>query len=203
MEEARTNSTIIIDNRTNIWEYLKRVWDYRRLIKSFTYRDIRIKYAQTYFGILWSVIQAFVGVGIITFFFGYLIKIDTAGVPYFLYAFPGMAAWYFFSYIVGFSGNALVNSQYLIQKVYFPKLILPLSQALVGFVDYFIWILVCLVCVLFSGTTVTFNLFFLPVFMILNLITGLSVAIWLCALTVRFRDLQIIIPYIIDRKSVV
>jgi lipopolysaccharide transport system permease protein len=197
MEYSSIKATCIIDSKTNVWGYLRRVYQYRNLIRSFTYRDIKVKYAQTYLGILWSVFQSLIGVGIITIFFGLIIKIDTGGIPYFLYAFPGMAAWYFFSFLVGYVGNSLQQSQHLIQKVYFPRLIIPLSQSFVGLIDFCIWIAVCLIFVFIFQNPVSLNILLLPVFIILILVTGLSVAIWLSALTVRYRDLQIIIPFII------
>jgi len=191
------DNPVVFTGKTTMRLYLHQVWCYRALIRSFAIRDIKVKYAQTYFGILWSILQAVIGVGIVTFFFGYILKIDTGGIPYFLYAFPGMASWYFFSFLVGYVGSSMQQSQHLIQKVYFPKLVLPLSQSVVGLIDFCIWLAVCLVCLLLFRYPLSWNLIFLPVFMVLNLVTGLSIAIWLSALTVRYRDLQIIMPFII------
>jgi lipopolysaccharide transport system permease protein len=197
MLERPTEHITILEGRTHFIQYLRKVYEYRTLLRSFTLREIKVKYAQTVLGILWSIIQALVGIGIITFFFGYLLKIDTGAVPYPLYAFPGMIAWYYFSFIIGFSGNALLNAQHIIQKIYFPKIILPVAQSLVGLVDFVIWTCVLLVMMIFFQYPVTVNLVFLPVFIILNMLTGLSLAIWLSALTIRFRDLLIFIPYLI------
>lgn len=188
---------ILLTGRTNLSQYLRSLWLYRSLIRSFALRDIKVKYAQTYLGTIWSILQAITGVGIVTFFFGYIIKINTGDIPYFLYVFPGMAAWYFFSFLVGYAGNSLQYSQHLIQKVYFPKLVIPLAQTLVGLADFCIWLATCLFFLIIFRHPISLNLFFLPVYILLNLITGLSVAIWLSALTVRYRDLQIIIPFII------
>lgn len=192
-----TEYKTVLTSRTDLADYLKSIWAYRSLIRSFAVRDIRVKYAQTYLGILWSILQAVIGVGIVTFFFGYIIKINTGDIPYFLYVFPGMASWYFFSFLVGYVGSSMQQSQHLIQKVYFPRLIIPLSQSVVGLIDFCIWIAVCLVFMLIFRNPFSINLVFLPVFIVLNLATGLSVAVWLSALTVRYRDLQIIIPFII------
>jgi len=187
----------VLTSRTDLADYLKSIWAYRSLILSFAIRDIRVKYAQTYLGILWSILQSVIGVGIVTFFFGYIIKINTGDIPYFLYVFPGMASWYFFSFLVGYVGSSMQQSQHLIQKVYFPRLIVPLSQSVVGLIDFCIWIAVCLIFMLIFRNPFSINLIFLPVFIVLNLATGLSVAVWLSALTARYRDLQIIIPFII------
>lgn len=187
----------VLTSRTDLADYLKSIWAYLSLILSFAIRDIRVKYAQTYLGILWSILQSVIGVGIVTFFFGYIIKINTGDIPYFLYVFPGMASWYFFSFLVGYVGSSMQQSQHLIQKVYFPRLIVPLSQSVVGLIDFCIWIAVCLIFKLIFRNPFSINLIFLPVFIVLNLATGLSVAVWLSALTARYRDLQIIIPFII------
>lgn len=187
----------VLTSRTDLADYLKSIWAYLSLILSFAIRDIRVKYAQTYLGILWSILQSVIGVGIVTFFFGYIIKINTGDIPYFLYVFPGMASWYFFSFLVGYVGSSMQQSQHLIQKVYFPRLFVPLSQSVVGLIDFCIWIAVCLIFMLIFRNPFSINLIFLPVFIVLNLATGLSVAVWLSALTARYRDLQIIIPFII------
>ncbi|HOS91658.1 MAG TPA: ABC transporter permease [Prolixibacteraceae bacterium] len=187
----------VLTSRTDLADYLKSIWAYLSLILSFAIRDIRVKYAQTYLGILWSILQSVIGVGIVTFFFGFIIKINTGDIPYFLYVFPGMASWYFFSFLVGYVGSSMQQSQHLIQKVYFPRLIVPLSQSVVGLIDFCIWIAVCLIFMLIFRNPFSINLIFLPVFIVLNLATGLSVAVWLSALTARYRDLQIIIPFII------
>jgi len=187
----------VLTSRTDLADYLKSIWAYLSLILSFAIRDIRVKYAQTYLGILWSILQSVIGVGIVTFFFGFIIKINTGDIPYFLYVFPGMASWYFFSFLVGYVGSSMQQSQHLIQKVYFPRLFVPLSQSVVGLIDFCIWIAVCLIFMLIFRNPFSINLIFLPVFIVLNLATGLSVAVWLSALTARYRDLQIIIPFII------
>jgi lipopolysaccharide transport system permease protein len=187
----------VLTNKTSLRLYLKNLWLFRTLIRSFAIRDIKVKYAQTYLGILWSILQALIGIGIITFFFGNILKINTGKIPYILYVFPGMASWYFFSFLVGYVGNSLQQSQYLIQKIYFPRLILPFSQSITGLIDFSIWIALNIIFVISYQYPLSLNILFLPVFIILNLITGLSVAIWLSALTFRFRDLQIIIPFII------
>jgi len=173
------------------------LYQHKALVRTFVVREIKAKYAQTYLGILWSIIQAVVGLGIITLFFGYLLKIDTGTVPYPVFAFPGMIAWYLFSFIIGYSGSSLIQSRHLVQKLHFPKIILPIAYALVGLVDFIIWTVLLILLMVAMKQPLTVNILALPVFMMLNLLAGLSISIWLSALTVRFRDLLIIIPYII------
>jgi lipopolysaccharide transport system permease protein len=189
--------TVILPGRTCMRDYLAVVFGHRSLIRTFVIREIKAKYAQTYLGIIWSIIQAVVGLSIITFFFGYLMKIDTGLVPYPVFAFPGMIAWYYFSFIIGYSGSSLIQSRHLIQKLNFPKILLPISHALVGLVDFIIWTVLLILLMIILKQPLSFRLLAVPVFILAILVTGLSISVWLSALTVRYRDLLIIIPYII------
>jgi len=177
---------------------LRKIWQYRALLINFTIRDVKTKYAQTKLGILWSLLQAITAGVIIFFFFGCLIKVHIAGdIPYIVYAYPGMMAWYYFSFIISQAGTSLQQSQDIIKKVYFPKLILPLSKSIVGLVDFGIWLFFYFIILIIYKFPVSYHIVFLPVCILLNIITGLSVAIWLSALTVRFRDFYHIIPYLV------
>jgi len=162
----------------------------------FALRDIRTQYAQTKLGIVWSFIQAITAAFIINLFFGILLKVPTPGTPYLIFAFPGMMAWYYFSYILSNSGTSLAQSQQIINKVYFPKLILPFYKTIVGLVEYLIWFVLLLAMLIYYSYPISINIVFLPLCIILNIIAGLSVAIWLCALTVRYRDVFHFIPYL-------
>ena len=174
-----------------------KIWKYRALITAFAKRDIRAQYAQTKLGILWSFIQAITAALIINFFFGVLLKVSIPGIPFIIHAFPGMMAWYYFSYIVNNSGTSLTQSQHIIQKIYFPKLILPLYKAIVGLVEFMIWFVLFIVILIIYRRPLSLNVLLLPVGIIFNIVSGLSIAIWLSALTVRFRDAFHIIPFVI------
>jgi len=118
-------------------------------------------------------------------------------VPYLVFAFPGMIAWYYFSYIISFAGTSLMQSQHIIKKIYFPKLILPFYKTLVGLFDLTLWFIVYIAIVLYYKHPLSINLFFLPVAIALNIIVGLSIALWLSAITVRYRDALLIIPFLV------
>lgn len=165
---------------------------------SLAIRDIKVQYAQTALGFLWSVIQPLTSLLIWTFFFDKLIDVDTGAIPYPLFAFTGMIGWYFFSHIFNHAGTSLVNSQDLIRKIYFPRIILPLSKVLVGMVEFSISLTLLFIMMLIMGVPPTINVLFLPFFILFNIITGLSFGIWLSALTIRYRDFQHIIPYLIN-----
>jgi len=192
------NTFIIQSRKQSLWQYLGRVNQYRHLIISFARRDIKVRYAQTILGVLWSVIQPLTGLVIFTLFFDQLIKIDTNGVPYPVFAFSGMAAWYFFAYIIGAAGTAVFSSQDIIKKIYFPKLVLPLSKVLIALVELGISLGLLFILMLLMGYWPTWRILFLPFFIVANSIVGLAVAIWLCALTARYRDFHHIIPYLIN-----
>ncbi len=190
-------TTVILPGKPRLMQYFKSILRHSPLIRTFVLREIKVKYAQTYLGILWSIIQALVGLGIITLFFGYLMQIDTAPLPYPVFAFAGMMGWYYFSLVVAYSGSSLVQSQHLVQKVSFPKIIIPIAYAITGLFEFVLWTLLMLVLLLAFGQALTFKILLVPVFMLLLLFTGLGISLWLAALTVRYRDLLIIIPYII------
>ena len=151
---------------------------------AFAGRDIRTQYAQTKLGIVWSFIQAITAALIINLFFGLLINMQIPGIPYIIYAFPGMMAWYYFSYIVSNSGTSLTQSQHIIKKIYFPKLILPLYKTIVGLVEFLIWFVLYIIILIIFQQPFSFMFLLLPVGIFMNIITGLSIAIWLSALTV-------------------
>ncbi len=190
---------IIIENSRDkpITLEFKKIWEYKILIKVFALRDIKVQYTQTKLGIVWSFIQAIVAAVIINYFFGVLIKVDTEGVPYIIFAYPAMIAWYYFSYIVSFSGTSLLQSQHIIKKIYFPKLILPLNKTVVGLFDLTIWFIVFFGITIYYSFMPSVNTIFLPIAIFFNIITGLSIGIWLSAITIRYRDALLIIPFLI------
>ena len=189
----------IISSRKKVLDLdLRRLFSYRALIYVFASRDLKVQYSQTFLGILWSMIQPLTGLLIFTFFFNYVVKVDTGGIPYPLFAFSGMISWYFFSSLMAQSGTSLMQSQYLIRKIYFPKLILPISKSLTCFVEFSISLLLLFVIMMITGYYPSINILFLPFFILFNLMTGLAVGLWLSALTIRYRDFYHIIPYLIN-----
>lgn len=190
---------IISAKKDSFQKYFKNVWQHKSLILTLAKRDLKIKYAQTSLGLLWTAIQPLTGLLIFTFFFNKVMRIE--GIPesgYAVFAFTGMTSWYFFSYIVYQSSTSLLQAQDLIKKIYFPKLILSLSKVLVGFVDFGISFILLLFIMLIYGIMPSWHIIFLPFFIVLNIIVGLSISIGLSALTVKKRDLQHIVPYLMN-----
>jgi lipopolysaccharide transport system permease protein len=189
----------IIENSRNkpIGLQFRKIWEYRVLIKVFTLRDVKVQYTQTKLGIIWSFIQAITAALIINFFFGILMNVDTGEIPYIVFAFPGMIAWYYFAAIISFAGTSLMQSQHIIKKIYFPKLVLPLYKTMVGLVDLIIWFIVYIAIMIIYSQPLYLNMLLLPIPVFFNIIAGLSIAIWLAAITVRYRDALLIIPFLV------
>jgi len=190
-------ATVISSKGEKLSDYILKVYQYRSLIFTLARRDVKVQYAQTFLGLLWSIIQPLTSLLVWVFFFDKLIKVDTGDIPYPLFAFSGMMGWYYFTNIFNHAGTSLVNSQDLIRKIYFPRIILPLSKVLVGFVEFFISLLLLFMMMLIMGRLPSWQILFLPLFILLNIISGLAFGLWLSALTIRYRDFQHIIPFFV------
>lgn len=177
---------------------LKELRRYRDLFWLLAYRDYRVRYAQTFLGATWAFLQPLATILIFTLVFGYAINVDTKGIPYPLFAVTGMAAWTFFAYVLSNAGSSIVGAQQMIKKIYFPRLIIPLSKAIVGFVDYAICFLIIVCLFFYYGQIPSANLIYLPLFIIFTLLTSLAIGIWMSALTIRYRDFQHIIPFLVQ-----
>ena len=180
----------------SLWCYLQEVAQSRSLIISFAVRDLKIQYAQTYLGVFWSLVQPLTGLIIFNFFFQRVIHLSLH-VPYAVFAFTGIMGWFYFTALVGQAGTSLMANQALIKKIQFPRLVLPLSKALVGLVEFSISLALLLIMLLVFGIGISPKIIFLPLVVLANIVSGLSVGIWLSALTIRFRDLHHLIPYLI------
>lgn len=177
---------------------LAKLWQSKSLIVTLAQRDIQVKYSQTLLGITWTVLQPLTGLLIFTFFFGKLIRLPTGNITYELYAFPGMLCWYFFSYIMYQSSSSILYSSDLIKKINFPKIILPLSKVLVGLVDFLISFVLLVFLMLIESQPISLKILAVPLFVLLNIMAGLSVALLVSAFTFRYRDLQHLVPYLVN-----
>ncbi|MEM7041046.1 MAG: ABC transporter permease, partial [Bacteroidota bacterium] len=182
----------------SLWAYLARVWRYRALARVLALREIKIQYSQTLLGIGWAVIQPVVAILIYTFFFYKLLQIKTGDVPYPVFVLPGVMAWFHFSQILSDAGSSLQKSQDLIKKVEFPRIILPIAQVLYGLTFVVISFILMLILLAIFQTPITYRIVFFPIFLALNTIVGMTVAIWLSAMSFRYRDLHHIVPYLIN-----
>lgn len=190
---------LVVDASKPKWHInLKELWAYRDLFYILAYRDLRVRYAQTFLGLLWAFIQPLATLVIFTVVFGKVAEVDTSGIPYPLFAVCGMASWSYFSFVLNQSGNSIIGAQEMVKKIYFPRLVIPLSKALVGFVDFAIAMLFVVILMIYYGFIPSANIIYLPIFIILTIISALAVGIWLSALTIRYRDFQHVVPFLVQ-----
>jgi lipopolysaccharide transport system permease protein len=175
---------------------LKEVWAYRELLLFLVWRDIKVRYKQTALGAAWAIIQPVMTMVVFSIFFGRLAKVPSDGVPYPVFAFAALLPWQLFAFSLTESSNSLVGSQNLITKVYFPRLVIPLSSVLAGIVDFAIAFVVLLGLMFWYGIRPTTAVVWLPLFVLLALATALSVGLWLSALNVKYRDVRYTIPFL-------
>lgn len=175
---------------------LRELFEYRELLYFLIWRDIKVRYKQTVLGAAWAIIQPFFTMVVFSLFFGRLAKIPSEGVPYPIFSYAALVPWTFFANGLGQSANSLVGSANLITKVYFPRLTIPISTVLSGVVDFALAFIVLLGMMLFYGIVPTLNVFWLPLFLFLALITAMGVGLWLSALNVQFRDVRYVVPFL-------
>lgn len=185
--------TIEANSKMSIFSYLKLIWDYRFFSHSLAIGEIKNKYAKTYTGIFLSLIQSLIGLAVYWLIFGIAIKIDTGNIPYPVFALPGIIIWQFFSYLVGTSSGALINSEHLIQKLYFPRINLTLAKVLPGLVDLAAGFILFVILFFIFGLTPNFGWFYIFPIILVLIISGLAVGLWTSILSLYIRDLSQII----------
>ena len=177
---------------------LRALWNYRELLYFLTWRDIKVRYKQTALGIAWAIIQPLFLVMAFSVFFGRLAKIPSDGLPYPIFSLSALLPWQLFAFALAQSSNSLVADDRLISKVYFPRLIIPLSAILSVVLDFLIGFGILLVLMGFYGILPGSALWSMPLFLLLTVITALAVGLWLSALNIKYRDVRYTIPFIIQ-----
>lgn len=177
---------------------LKELWDYRELLQTFVIRDIKVRYKQTALGATWAVIQPLFMMVVFTLFFGRLAKIPSEGIPYPIFSYAALLPWTLFAEGLSRSTGSMISNAGIMTKVYFPRLILPLSSAISPLVDFAIAFVILLGMMLYFGFYPTVNIIWLPAFILLALATSLGVGLWLSALNVQYRDFQYTVPFLIQ-----
>ncbi len=177
---------------------LRELWIYRELIYFMTWRDVKVRYKQTALGIAWAVLQPLLTVLILTLVFERLLNVQSNGVPYPLFAYSALLPWQLFQGALQRSSMSVVTNANLLTKIYFPRLIIPISAVLSSVVDFGIQFVVLLGMMLAYGVMPTWQILWLPLLMALALLTALAVGLWLSALNVQYRDVSHIIPVLIQ-----
>jgi lipopolysaccharide transport system permease protein len=188
--------TIIRPSRGWVSLRLGDLWEYRELLYFLVWRDIKVRYKQTALGAAWAILQPLLTMLVFSIFFGTLAKMPSDGLPYPVFAYAALLPWQLFAHALTESGNSLVANRQLITKVYFPRLLIPISAVLAGLVDFAIAFAILVGLMLFYGIVPTVNILALPLFLGLAVATALAVGIWLSALNVRYRDVRYTIPFL-------
>jgi lipopolysaccharide transport system permease protein len=196
---SSASTTIRIEPPRGLFELrLREVWAYRELLYFFIWRDVKIRYKQTAIGVLWVVLQPVLNMLVFTLFFGRLAKLPSDGLPYPVFYFAALVPWTYFAYALQMTTNVVVDNQRLITKVYFPRLILPISSALSGLVDFSIGFVVLAIFTVAYGIRPTLAALWLPALLALAVFTALGVGLWLSALNALYRDVKYIVPFLIS-----
>jgi lipopolysaccharide transport system permease protein len=177
---------------------LRDLWQYRELIYFLTWRDLKVRYKQTLLGASWAILKPFMTMVVFSIFFGLLAEVPSDGVPYPIFAFVALLPWEMFSNALSVSSRSLVGNSHMITKVYFPRLILPLSSILSGIVDFLIAFMILIGMMWYYGIAPTSSVWTLPLFLLLAFITALGVGLWLSALNVLYRDIGYITPFLVQ-----
>ena len=175
---------------------LKDLWEYRELLYFLTWREIKVRYKQTVLGAAWAILQPFFTMLVFSLFFGRLAKMPSDGIPYPVFAYAALVPWMFFANGLSQSSNSLVGSANLITKVYFPRLTIPISAVLSGVVDFLLAFVVLLGMLVYYGVAPAANVAWLPLFLLLALVSALGVGLWLSALNVEYRDVRYTVPFL-------
>jgi len=177
---------------------LKELWTYRELLYFFVWRDIKVRYKQTALGAAWAIIQPFLTMIVFSLFFGRLAKLSSDGLPYPIWSYAALVPWQFFSGGVTHSAASLVSNANMLKKIYFPRLVMPVSAVLAGLIDFVLAFSVLLVMMPFYDIGLTWKVVWLPLFLLIALFSAVGVGLWLSAMNVQFRDVRHMAPFIIQ-----
>ena len=194
-----SHDTLIIAPGLTEKNYWRDLWRYRELFIILAWRDVAVRYKQTIIGVAWAVLRPFLTMVVFTLIFGKLAKLPSDGnAPYAIMVFAGMLPWYLFSTALSESSNSLISNANLISKVYFPRMIIPTATVVVALIDFLVSFVILLGLMIWYQFLPGNQIFFLPVFIILALLTSLGPGLWITALNVKYRDFRYVIPFIVQ-----
>lgn len=191
--------TIIQPKKVFSFEDIKEVWRYKELLYFFTWRDFKVRYKQTAIGILWAIFQPFMTMVVFSIFFGGLLKVASDGVPYPIFVYTGLLFWQFFSSALSDTSNVLIGNQSIITKVYFPRLILPLSSVATKFVDFAIASVILGGMMVYYGFTPhLMSIIVIPILLVITFMAAVGGGLFLAAVNVKYRDVRFVLPFFIQ-----
>jgi lipopolysaccharide transport system permease protein len=177
---------------------LRAVWEYRELLYFLVWRDVKVRYKQTALGVTWVVLQPVISTVVFTFIFGLLLNVPSNGLPYPVFAYAGLLPWQYFASALTRTSSNLVDNTNLITKVYFPRLIIPLSGVVSSLVDFAVGFLMMGVLMVIYRVQLSWAVLLLPFFLLLAMATALGFGLWLSALNVRYRDIKQLLPFVVQ-----
>lgn len=198
MPPVHESSALVIEAGRAERHYWRDLWRYRELLGFLAWRDIQVRYKQTVLGVLWALIQPAVTTAIFVFLFSNLARMPAGGKPYPVIVLSGLMAWQLFAAALSGSSGSLVSNASLISKVYFPRLIVPLSSLGVALIDFAVVLGLFLFVNLWFGQSPTWHWVVLPVFVIMTLALAFGLGLWFTALTVKYRDFRFIVPFLLQ-----
>jgi lipopolysaccharide transport system permease protein len=194
----KLSRTIVEAGKDQFLSRFLKVFTFRDLFYILAYRDYRARYAQTFLGLTWAIIQPLVTLAIFILVFDKAANISTGNIPYPVFALSGIALWTYISFVLSQSGTSLIASQDMVKKIYFPRLILPLSKSLVGSVDLLLSMTFLAIMMIIYQLELTWQLIVFPIVILLLILTAVGPAIWLSALSIRYRDFQHTVPFLVQ-----
>lgn len=197
-QEILSKPELVIEAGRTEQQYWQDLWHYRELLYFLAWRDILVRYKQTLIGIAWALIRPFLTMVVFTLVFGNLAKLPSEGAPYPILVFAAMLPWQFFSNALGECSNSLISNANLISKVYFPRLIVPVSAVIVSFVDFMISGMIMLGLMAWYNFVPDWRILTLPLFISIAFAASMGVGLWLAALNVEYRDFRYIVPFIMQ-----
>jgi lipopolysaccharide transport system permease protein len=199
-QEKVAEPPVVVIKPTRGWRVLnwRELWEYRELLYFFIWRDIKVRYKQTVLGAAWAIIQPFFTMVVFSLFFGHLARLPSDGLPYPIFYYTALLPWMYFANALSSVTNTIVENQRVITKVYFPRIILPVSVVFSGLVDFGIAFTVLLGMMLFYKTFPTVAILTMPLFLLLAVVTALGVGLWLAALNAIYRDVRHVVPFLIQ-----
>ena len=196
--KGRSNTTILQAGAPIQYVHsLKECFKYRDLLRMLSYRDIRVRYSQTVLGLTWAVINPIISVVLLYFVFNVVVKVDTGGIPPLLFTLAGLCSWTYFTRVITDAGQSIIGAQSLVKKVYFPRLIIPLSKVLSGLIDLMIILVLLVILLIIYRIDWHWQMLMIFPFILLTILAGTGFGVWVAALTIRYRDFNQIVPLIL------
>lgn len=191
--------TIIIEPKTG-WTSVNpaEVWRFRELLYFLAWRDVKVKYRQTALGVIWAILQPVIAMLIFNTVFGRFARMPSDGAPYPIFVYIGLLPWNYFASVLGTSTTSLVAGTNLVTKIYFPRLIMPMSSAIAALLDLFIASAMLALLMFYYGVQISPGVLLVPVLILITMMNAVGFGIWFSALNVRYRDVQYAIPFLIQ-----